>query len=143
VLKYHQNEVRKFEYMSQTITLEIPDGLLSPLQRTAKVTKQPIEKLLLTALQTSLPSIDGLPDDFVENLILLENLEDVELGRVLKEKVSAKTQEKISGLLEKKKENPLPAAESKMLADLQNEADLTMLRKARAAVLLRFRGKNI
>ena len=129
--------------MSQTITLEIPDGLLSPLQRTAKVTKQPIEKLLLTALQTSLPSIDGLPDDFVENLILLENLEDVELGRVLKEKVSAKTQEKISGLLEKKKENPLPAAESKMLADLQNEADLTMLRKARAAVLLRFRGKNI
>ena len=126
--------------MSQTITLELPEGFIQPLQRAARATKQPIEKLLLKALQTSLPPIEGLPENFIENLTLLENCKDAELRRVLKEKVSAKTIRKISELLEKKKQESLTETESTMLADLQQEADLIMLRKARAAVLLRFRG---
>ncbi len=126
--------------MSQTITLELPEGFIKPLQRAARATKQPIEKLLLKALQTSLPPIEGLPENFIENLTLLENCNDAELRRVLKEKVSAKTIREISELLEKKKEKSLTEKESKTLEDLQQEADLMMLRKARAAVLLRFRG---
>lgn len=129
--------------MSQTVTLELPEGFFKPLQRTAEATKQPIEKLLLNALQISLPSLEGLPDDFIENLTSLENLSSEELGRVLKEKVSTKTQAKISGLLEKSKEKSLKNAESKTLENLQKQADLTMLRKARAAVLLRFRGQRL
>ncbi len=42
--------------MSQTITLNLPDSIFQPLQRTAQATKQPIEAILLTALQAALPS---------------------------------------------------------------------------------------
>jgi hypothetical protein len=129
--------------MSQTITLELPDNFLKPLKRTAKVTKQPIETLLLNHLQTSLPPIEDLPKDLAANLTLLENLDDSELKTVLRETVSLKTQEKISNLLAKRKEQTLTATESKTLENLQKEADLTMLRKARAAVLLRFRGVRL
>jgi hypothetical protein len=38
---------------------------------------------------------------------------------------------------------PLTNAEQERLASLQQQADLVMLRKARAAVLLRFRGKRL
>ena len=129
--------------MPQTITLEIPEGFFKPLQRNAEATKQPIEKILLNALQTSLPSLEGLPNDFIENLTLLENLGDSELGKILNEKISTETQEKISALLKKSKEKNLKDSESEKLENLQKEADLIMLRKARAAVLLRFRGQRL
>ncbi len=129
--------------MSQTITLELPDRVFQPLQRTAKATKKPIEDILLNALQSSLPSLDGLPEKFVENLILLETLDDAKLRQVLKETVKLKIQEQISALLEQKKAKSLTDFENKTLEDLQNQADLVMLRKARAAVLLRFRGSRL
>ena len=129
--------------MSQTITLELPDRMFQPLQRTAQATKQPIENLLLNALQTSLPPLDELPDEIMENLTSLETLGDAKLRQVLKETVPIKVREKISTLLEKKKEKPLTDLESKTLDQLQNKADLVMLRKARSAVLLRFRGQRL
>ncbi|MDQ3633631.1 MAG: hypothetical protein M3405_03875 [Acidobacteriota bacterium] len=129
--------------MSETITLELPEKISGFLQRNSKATKQPIEKILLNALQTSFPSLDGLSDEFVENLTSLENLTDTKLRQVLKEKVSANTQTKISSLLKKQQEKSLSDAESRRLETSQNEADLIMLRKARAAVILRFRGQRI
>ncbi len=129
--------------MSQTIILDLPDNFLQPLKRTAKATKQPIEKILLNVLQSSLPPIGDLLKDFVENLTSLESLENSELKAVLMEKVPIKIQVNISDLLAKKKEQALTNTESKALERLQKQADLTMLRKARAAVLLRFRGVRI
>lgn len=117
--------------------------MFQPLQRTAQATKQPIENLLLNALQTSLPPLDELPDEIMENLTSLETLGDTKLRQVLKETVPIKVREKISTLLEKKKEKPLTDLESKTLDQLQNKADLVMLRKARSAVLLRFRGQRL
>ena len=124
--------------MSQVVTLNLPDNFFQPLERTARATRQPIEKLLLDALQNSLPPLDGLPPEFIENLTSLESLEDAELQGIVRETVSLKTQKEISALLNK----PDKSTENK-LADLQKQADLVMLRKARAAVLLRFRGHRL
>lgn len=129
--------------MSETITLELPEKISGFLQRTSKATKQPIEKVLLNALQTSLPSLDGLSEEFIENLTSLENLNDKKLKQVLNEKVSVNNQTKISNLLEKQRGKSLTKLENEKLETLQKEADLIMLRKARAAVLLRFRGQRL
>ncbi len=126
--------------MSQTVTLTLPDSFFQPVQRTAQATRQPIEKLLLTALQTSLPSLEGLPDEVAGNLTALETLDDNELCQVLRETVPRQVQKKISALLE---QQPLTASASEKLDALQQQADLVMLRKARAAVLLRFRGNRL
>ena len=129
--------------MSQTITLTLPDSVFAPIQRTAQVTKQPIEELLVHALQASIPSLEGLPDDAIENLTALETLDDQSLWQVMGETVPAKLQRELSALLERQQTDSLSTTERERLAMLQQQADLVMLRKARAAVLLRFRGKRI
>ena len=129
--------------MSQTITLTLPDSFFQPIQRTAQATNQPIEELLLHALQASLPPLEGLPDDLRENLTALEMLDDQSLWRVMGETVPAQLQHELSTLLERQQSASLTATERERLTTLQQQADLVMLRKARAAVLLRFRGKRI
>ena len=129
--------------MSQTVILEIPESFLPPLQRTAAATKQTVEKLLLNALQTSLPPLEDLPPNFTANLTALENLDNESLQRVLRETVAVKITAKITALLKKRQARSLTEPERETLNKLQQEADLTMLRKARAAVLLRFRGQRL
>lgn len=129
--------------MSQTITLELPDRFFLPLQRTAKAVNSPIETLLLKALQNSLPLLDGLPDDILKDLTSLETLSNEKLSQTLRETVSVKIQKQISDLLTKNSNSQLTDSEKNTLTDLQKKADLVMLRKARAAVLLRFRGQRL
>lgn len=129
--------------MSQTITLHLPEQFLQPLERTMRATNQPLEKLLLTALQNALPPLDGLPPDVIAVLEDLELLEDERLRAVLLETVPVQTQKQISKLLQKQQADALTEKEQQQLAALQKQADLVMLRKARAAVLLRFRGHRL
>jgi len=129
--------------MSQNVTLTLPDNVFQPIQRTAQATNQRIEELLLHALQASLPPLEGLPDDVIENLTALETLNDQSLWQVMGETVPAALQRELSELLERQQSASLTGAERERLTMLQQQADLVMLRKARAAVLLRFRGKRI
>lgn len=129
--------------MSQNVTLTLPDSVFQPIQRTARATNQPIEELLLHALQASLPPLEGLLDDVIENLTALETLNDQSLWQVMGETVPAALQRELSELLERQQSASLTGAERERLTMLQQQADLVMLRKARAAVLLRFRGKRI
>ncbi len=129
--------------MSQNVTLTLPDSVFQPIQRTAQATNQPIEELLVHALQASLPPLEGLADDVIENLTALETLDDQSLWQVMGETVPAALQRELSELLERQQSASLTVAERERLTTLQRQADLVMLRKARAAVLLRFRGKRI
>jgi hypothetical protein len=128
--------------MPETVTLTIPDRVLGPLQRVAQATHQWVEELLLSSLEASLPPLEGLPGNIIENLTTLETLDDLTLCQVIRETVPAEEQQELGRLLERSQTNSLTQAERQHLASLQQRADLVMLRKARAAVLLRFRGKR-
>jgi hypothetical protein len=128
--------------MPETVTLTIPDSVLQPLKRTAQAVHQPIEELLMTAIQSCLPSLQGLPDEVIADLTALETLDNQALLQVMKETAPSETQADLSELLERRQHDSMSGAEQERLASLQKEADLVMLRKARAAVLLRFRGKR-
>ena len=138
----NERTIERVRLMSQIITLTLPDSFFQPIKRTAQATNQPIEELLVHALQASLPPLVGLPKDFIENLTALETLDDQSLWRVIGETVPAASQRELSALLERQQSAALSAAEHERLATLQKQADLVMLRKARAVVLLRFRGKR-
>ena len=104
--------------MSQTITLNLPESFVQPLERTMRATNQPIEQLLLTALQTALPPLEGLPPEVVAKLEALELLSDDSLRSVLLETVPAKVQLRISQLLQQQETSPLSAADQKELDEL-------------------------
>ncbi len=129
--------------MPQTVTLTLPDKLYEPIQRMAQASDQSVETVLLTALYASLPSLEGLPSDLVQELVELEALDDDTLRQVLLETVPVDQQQKLEVLLQQNQSGGLTKSEQKQLADLQHAADRVMLRKARAAVLLRFRGQRI
>jgi hypothetical protein len=129
--------------MPRTITLTLPDDVLQPVQRVAQATKQSVEELLVIALQAALPTLEGLPPDLMQHLIALESLNDQALWRVMLETVPLDQQHRLHNLLSRNQEGILTDSEREQLAILQQQADLVMLRKARAAVLLRFRGKRV
>jgi hypothetical protein len=121
----------------------LPDNVLQPLQRVAQATKQSVEDLLVTALQAALPTLEGLPSDVVQHLVALESLDDQALWRVVLETVLRDQQHQLHDLLSRNQAGVLTASEPEQLVALHQQADLVMLRKARAAVLLRFRGKRV
>jgi hypothetical protein len=129
--------------MSHTVTLDLPDRVYQLVQRTAQVTNQPIEVLLVYALQASLPPLDGLPNEIMEKLTALEMCENEALWRVMGETVPTAVQRELNKLLTRQQSVALTETEHKRLSTLQGQADLVMLRKAWAAVLLRFRGKRL
>ena len=129
--------------MAQTVTLELPHTIYLPAKRMAEATDRRLEDLLVSALQVSLPSLDGLPPELVERLVELENLDDESLSQVMLSKVPAVQQRELDRLLRKNQAGTLTGQECQELERLQREADRVMLRKARAAVLLRFRGHRL
>lgn len=129
--------------MSHAITLTLPDLLFEPVQRIARATNQPVEAVLLKALQVSLPPLDGLPGDMVDALEGLEELDSASLDRVMREQVSAEDQGKMAELIDRLQAGEASEADIARLNALRGQADRVMLRKARAAVILRFRGERI
>jgi hypothetical protein len=79
----------------------------------------------------------------VEELSALELLDNTELRRVLLETVPVTQQREIEALLQRNQAQALSLSERQCLTELQQIADRVMLRKARAAVLLRFRGQRL
>ena len=129
--------------MTQTVTLELPDTIYQTAQRMAEATKRSLAELLVRALKASLPPLEGLPQALFAELVNLEKLDDETLSHVMLAQVPATQQRKLNRLLQKNKSGKLTESERMELATLQNEADRVMLRKARAAVLLRFRGHRL
>ncbi len=129
--------------MSHAITLTLPDLLFEPVQRIARATNQPVEAVLLKALQVSLPPLDGLPDAMADALAGLEELDNASLERVMREQVRAEDQDEMEQLLDRLQAGQASETEVARLDDLRTRADRVMLRNARAAVILRFRGERI
>jgi hypothetical protein len=129
--------------MAQMVTLELPPTIYLPARRMAEATNLPLEDLLVRALQSLLPSLDGLPSELVEELVDLEGLDDESLWQVMVSRVPEAQQSDLDDLLRKNQAGTLTRQEHQELERLQREADRVMLRKARAAVLLRFRGHRL
>jgi len=129
--------------MGQTVTLHLQDSFYEPIKRIAQAMAQPIESILLKALQTSLPNLDGLPAEQIAELTQLETLDNTALKQLLLKTVLKEQQQELETLLQKNQAGGLTDTEQKQLAVLQKGVNKIMLQKARAAVLLRFRGQRL
>lgn len=129
--------------MTHSITLTLPDDLFASLQRIAQGAQQTVEEVVLCALATRLPIGDGLPPDIAENLVELELLDEATLRQVMFTNVPEPEAIAIHELLFAQQCAPLDESAQAELNRLMRKADLVMLRKARAALLLRLRGKPV
>ena len=125
----------------RTLALEIPDTLYERLERIAGATKQPLNAIVLRALQTGAPpDIEDIPPEFQDALAELDRLTDDDLFAIASSRQLPQDFARYEELL------ALPertTAQQRTLDDLRFAADLLMLRKAHAAALLKWRGRVV
>ncbi|WP_071189547.1 hypothetical protein [Trichormus sp. NMC-1] len=126
---------------TETVTLQIPEIIYQRLVNTAHATQRPLEEVMLHALQVgSSPAWDDVPEEFQAELAALDKLDDNTLWQIFHSQKTAADMEEYNTLLEKNSSGTLTETERLNLISLRHESDLFMLRKAQAAVLLRWRG---
>lgn len=129
---------------TDTVVIHLPESLHHRLERLAELTQRPVENLIVQTLSSSLPP---LPDDLHpatrDALVALEPLSDEELGHLARATFPEEDYAQLSALREKRRTAPLTAAEQTALDQLTQASDLLTLKKAYAAVLLKWRGHRL
>ena len=128
----------------QTVTLELPEPLWEWAKHAAMVTQRPVEKVLVDSLSATMPPpLDDVPDEFREELVHLETKNDDDLWAITRSSMSPKTLRQYDNLLEKNSRGMLIAQEKRKLEKLRKDAERIMLMRARAFVLLQWRGYRL
>jgi hypothetical protein len=107
--------------MSQTLSINVPDQLLDRLYRLASASDRPVEELVVSTLDESVPRPPpNLPQEISDELSVLETLSNQDLVEVAR--------------------STLKAEEVPFLYQPGDVTDRLALRKAYALVLLKWRG---
>ena len=125
----------------QAVTIKLPDDIYQQLQRTAELTKQPLETVIAQSLSHSLsPLLEEIPADFQPDVFPLLEMDDEALQNEVETTFPADAWSEYEALLQHRKERSLTEVEQARLDELRYQADLLTFRKAYAAVLLKRRG---
>ena len=131
-------------FMTEIVTLQIPEMLYQRLVNTARAAKRPLEEIMLHALKVgSPPDWDDVPDEFQVDLAALDRMENEALWKIACSRKTATDMSRYNELLERNQSNTLTQDEKLELMALRTEAERFMLCKAQAAALLRWRGHNL
>jgi len=130
--------------LGQTVTLQLPEKLYRRLDNTARATQRPLEDVLLQALQVgSPPGWDDAPPEFQAELAEMDRQDDETLWEVFRAQLPQEDVTRYDELLDLHREGTLTESQQIELERLRFAADRHMLRKAQAAVLLRWRGHTV
>lgn len=126
------------------VTLNLPERLYRRLQQTAQAMRQPLDEVLVRAVEVGSPPLwDDVPAAFQADLAALDRLDDESLWQIARSRQTEDDMARYGELLGKNAEDALTPAERTELAQLREETDRFMLRKAQAAALLHWRGHSI
>lgn len=127
--------------MSHAITIELSDSLFDQLQRTAELSQRPLEILVHQSLaQTITPLLEDIPSEYQRDVYPLLEMNEEALMAETQALFPAEQWAEYESLLAQQKEHPLTVVEKARLDQLRRAADLLMLRKGYAALLLKRRG---
>ena len=128
----------------RTITVTLPEVLYERVKITAEASARSVEEVCTQSIALSLPELeDDLPPTVRAELAALPLLSDAELEHIAHGHMRAKDQTRLEILAEVQKQRLLTAAEETRLAQLLEEAQHLMLRKAEAYRLLARRGHAV
>lgn len=125
---------------AQTIALDVPQALYQRLKWLSEITHRPLDTLVLQVLDTNVPPLLAeLPEAMQSELAALNEMTHEQLWQIAQSMFEGGQQTEYTQLREKQLERPLTGKEQKRLDELFHAANRHMLRKAYAAVLLKFR----
>jgi hypothetical protein len=127
--------------MAHAITITVSDNLYAQLQRASELTQRPIDTLIAQSIAHSIsPLLEDIPPAYQKDVYSLLEMNEEQLQAEAQRVFPEAQWAEYERLLALKKERPLTPAESRQLDALRREADVLMLRKGYAALLLKRRG---
>jgi hypothetical protein len=126
-----------------TVTLQVPEALYERVQHAAETLRRSFEDIVLNALATALPPLADLPANVSDDLGALAFLNDAALFEVARGTLPAELGAEMDALLTDKGRGALGAAGEKHLDELVHAHEVSMLRRAQAALLLQRRGYDM
>ncbi len=128
----------------RTITVTLPETLYERVRDTATASSLSFDEVLAQSIALSLPALEReLPPSIRSELAALALLSDAELRGIADSTMEEGGQVRLEDLAEIQKQRPLSVAEQSELAQLMENAQFVMLRKAEASRLLARRGEGI
>jgi hypothetical protein len=96
----------KFNLMTESITLQIPDPLYQRLASTAQANHRPMEEVVLHSLKVgSPPAWDNVPEEFQSDLAALDRLEDEALWKIAQARKANSEMTRYEALLQKNQDH--------------------------------------
>ena len=127
---------------NQSMTLDIPSGLYTRLQKRAELAKRSVEDETLQLLAATVPS-DDLSADLQQALASLQLLDDVGLERAARSRLIVDLSAELESLHFKQEREGLTESEAQRCAELVRAYERSMLLRAQAAAVLKKRGNDI
>jgi hypothetical protein len=128
----------------RTITVTLPDTLYERVRQTAMAASLSFDEVLAQSIALSLPALEReLSAEVRSELAALALLSDTELRGIADSVLDEAAQFRLEDLAALQKQRPLSALEQSELAQLMEDAQHLMLRKAEAYRLLARRGHAI
>lgn len=123
------------------VTLSVPDHIYERARQIAEATAQPVESVFLEQLESAFSTpLPKLPSDEQRELDALAQLSDDALWTIAREQMPAPKQTRMQTLMDGNTQGTITASEHDELANLVDQGQRLMLRKAQAAALLTERG---
>ncbi len=128
----------------QTVTLRLPEDIYWRLQRAAQTIQRSLEDVMFQTIRGNLPpTMDDLPADLQDKLVVLSTLNDDALWKIAREPLPPDQWRRHQRLLHKNEDSTLTSAEGEELARLRAVTDRFVLRRSYALALLKWRGHTL
>ncbi len=124
-------------------TLTVPEEVYQRAQAIAKVTAQPVDRIMIDYLRTLSTPLPNLPPEEEAELAALKNLSDDALWTIAREQLPAAVQAKMQVLMDKNSFGTITESERSALEDFVERGQRLMVRKSEAAALLTERGYKV
>lgn len=131
------------DVMTVHLTIDIPDELYQRLEDRAAYTRRSIEEETLDVLAGAVPTVADLAEDLARELRSLENLADAELRQLARSRLPVEAITELQTLHLKQQREGLSDVERQRCQDLVLQDERNLLRRAKAAAVLKSRGVNV
>jgi hypothetical protein len=127
-----------------THTIQISENIFQRIYRQAQANQLSINEFVEQTLNRVLsPAIDHVPEKWRADLQQMQTMTDAMLWKIARTELSASRQKLYEQLAAARQQRPLSPTEQHQLEILCEEADMVMVRRSYAWLLLKTRGHQI
>lgn len=127
----------------QNVTIRLSDNLYHQIRQRARRTQRSVEDEVVAVVQDALPELDLLPAGLTDEMVQMSFLTDAELWQAAQLAMTSAENQRMQVLILHRQQEGLSSEEAREIENLVQRQERVMLLRAKAASLLRQRGRDV